>query len=76
MKMPADDPRAGSLAAAIRAGDVEALQRLLTERGGLATARCVDPACGDEGTSLHPPCRLELRLVNDDREGTIGRVPG
>jgi ankyrin repeat protein len=53
MRMPADDPRAVSLAEAIRAGDVETLERLLTEHSELATARFVDPACGDERTSLH-----------------------
>jgi len=53
MKMPAADPRAIALAAAIRVGNVEELERLLTEHEGLATARFVDPACGDERTPLH-----------------------
>jgi ankyrin repeat protein len=53
MKMPADDPRAILLSEAIRAGNVEALERLLTEHEELATARLVDPACGDERTPLH-----------------------
>src|SRR5918999_5666443 len=51
--MPADDPRAVALAEAIRAGDVAALERLLGEHGDLATARFVDPRCGDERTALH-----------------------
>jgi ankyrin repeat protein len=53
MKMPADDPRAIGLSEAIRAGDVEALERLLTLHEELAAARFVDPACGDERTPLH-----------------------
>src|SRR4051794_12960999 len=53
VKMPADDPRAVALSEAIRAGDVEALERLLAEHEELATARLVDPACGDERTPLH-----------------------
>ena len=53
MRMPADDPRAVGLAEAIRAGDVRALERLLAEHGELATARFVDPTCGDERTALH-----------------------
>ena len=53
MKMPADDPRALRLAEAIRAGDVPELERLLAEHGELATARFVDPNCGDERTAVH-----------------------
>src|SRR5215208_5709661 len=53
MKVSADDPRAVGLAEAIRAGDVEAVERLLAEHGELATARFVDPRCGDERTALH-----------------------
>src|SRR3954452_22906012 len=53
MNMPADDPRAIGLSEAIRAGDTGALGRLLAEHEGLATARFVDPACGDERTPLH-----------------------
>ena len=53
MKLPAGDPRAVSLAEAIRAGNVDALERLLAEHSDLATARFVDPRCGDERTALH-----------------------
>ena len=53
MKLPADDPRAVRLAEAIRGGDVAGLARLLAEDGELATARLVDPRCGDERTALH-----------------------
>jgi ankyrin repeat protein len=53
VKLQADDPRAVSLAEAIRAGNVEALERLLAEHGDLATARLVYPRCGDERTALH-----------------------
>jgi uncharacterized protein len=51
--MPADDPRAAALTEAIHAGNVEALERLLAEHEELATARFVDPRCGDERTALH-----------------------
>jgi ankyrin repeat protein len=51
--MPADDPRAVALSEAIRAGDVDAVGRLLAEYDELATARFVDPRCGDERTALH-----------------------
>src|SRR5919202_5565912 len=51
--MPADDPRAVALAEAIRAGDVAVVERLLGEHEELATARFVDPGCGDERTALH-----------------------
>ena len=53
MHLDAHDPRAVGLSGAIRAGDVGALERLLTEHEGLATAGIVDPACGDERTPLH-----------------------
>lgn len=53
MKLPAGDPRAVALTKAIRAGDLEAVERLLAEHGELATARFVDPRCGDERTPLH-----------------------
>src|SRR4051812_50188877 len=53
MRIPADEPRAIALAEEIRVGDVEALERLLDEHEELATARFVDPACGDERTALH-----------------------
>jgi uncharacterized protein len=53
VKLPADDPRAVELVAAIRAGNVEAVERLLAEHAELATARFVDPRCGDERTALH-----------------------
>jgi uncharacterized protein len=53
VKIPADDPRAAALSEAIRAGDVDAVERLLAEHGDLATARFVKPACGDERTALH-----------------------
>jgi uncharacterized protein len=51
--LPADDPRAVALFEAIRAGDVDAVERLLAEHGDLAAARFVDPRCGDERTALH-----------------------
>jgi uncharacterized protein len=53
VKMPADDPRAVALFEAIRAGDVDAVERLLAEHEELATARFVDPRCGDQRTALH-----------------------
>jgi ankyrin repeat protein len=53
MKLPANDPRAVALFEAIRAGDLAALERLLREHGDFATARFVDPSCGDERTALH-----------------------
>jgi uncharacterized protein len=53
VKMPAGDPRAVALFEAIRAGEVDAVQRLLAEHGELAAARFVDPRCGDERTALH-----------------------
>jgi ankyrin repeat protein len=53
MKLPADDPRAVALSGVIRTGDVDALERVLAEHGELATARLVDPRCGDERTALH-----------------------
>ena len=52
LRLHADDPRAIALRAAIRAGDVEALQRLLREDPGLATARLLD-AGGVARTLLH-----------------------
>ena len=53
MRIPADDPRAVVLFEAVRAGELDALERLLAEHGELATARFVDPGCGDERTALH-----------------------
>lgn len=53
MKLPADDPRAAALIAALRSGDVDAVERLLAEHADLAGARFVDPSCGDERTALH-----------------------
>jgi uncharacterized protein len=53
VKLPADDPRAVALSQAIRAGDLDAVERLLAEHGELATARFVDPRCGDERSALH-----------------------
>jgi uncharacterized protein len=53
VKMPADDPRAVAFSEAIRDGDVDTVDRLLAEHGELATARFVDPRCGDERTPLH-----------------------
>lgn len=53
MKMAPDDPRAVGLAEAIRTGNVVALERLLSEHEEIATARFVDPGCGDERTLLH-----------------------
>jgi uncharacterized protein len=50
--LPEDDPRAVALVAAIRDGDVEALQRQLREHPELATARVVD-ACGVSRAPLH-----------------------
>lgn len=51
MKLPADDPRAVALYEAIRAGDLDAVERLLAEHRELATARFVDSGCGDERTA-------------------------
>jgi len=53
MKMRADDPRAVALVEAVRAGDVGAVEHLLADHGELATARFVDPRCGDERSALH-----------------------
>ncbi len=53
MKLPADDPRAVAFFEAVRAGDVGAVERLLDAHGDLATARFVDPRCGDERSALH-----------------------
>ena len=53
MELPADDPRVVSFVEAIRAGDLAALERLLGGHPDLATARFVDPSCGDERTALH-----------------------
>jgi len=53
VKLPADDSRAVALSEAIRAGDVGAVERLLAEHGDLATARFVDPRCGEERSALH-----------------------
>jgi hypothetical protein len=52
VKMPADDPRAVALFETIRAGDVEALERLLADHGELATAGLVQPRIGDEWKAL------------------------
>jgi hypothetical protein len=46
------DPIASALLAAIRGGDLEALDRLLAERPGLASARIVDDKGGSR-TPLH-----------------------
>jgi uncharacterized protein len=53
MKMRADDPRAVALVEAVRAGDAGAVEHLLADHGELATARFVDPRCGDERSALH-----------------------
>jgi uncharacterized protein len=53
VKLPADNPQAVAFIEAIRGGDVESLERLLAEHRGLATARFVDPRCGDERSALH-----------------------
>ena len=53
MKLSADDPRAVALFEAIRAGDLDGIERLLAEQGDLATARFVDARCGEERTALH-----------------------
>jgi len=53
LSLPADDPRAVAFAGAIRSGDLDALERLVVEQRELATARFVDPRCGDERTALH-----------------------
>jgi uncharacterized protein len=47
-----DDPRAAAAVAAIHAGDIEALERLLAEHAELATARIADER-GNERTLLH-----------------------
>jgi hypothetical protein len=47
-----DDPRAVAAVAAIHAGDVEGLERLLAEHAELATARIADER-GNERTLLH-----------------------
>src|SRR5436190_5359090 len=53
LSLPADDPRAVAFAGAIRSGDLDVLERLVVEQRELATARFVDPRCGDERTALH-----------------------
>ncbi len=43
--LPADDPRAVAATDAVQAGDLDALERLLTADPWLATARVGDPSC-------------------------------
>jgi ankyrin repeat protein len=50
--LPEDDPLAVELRAAVRAGDVEAVRRLLASHPGLATARLVGRR-GGSATALH-----------------------
>jgi hypothetical protein len=50
--IPADDALAAAVVSAIRAGDVDGLQRLLNENPDLATARIVDTKGGSR-TLLH-----------------------
>lgn len=50
--IPADDPRAVAVARAIRTGDVEALDRLLSEDPGLAVARIEDECSNGMTRSL------------------------
>lgn len=52
MDLPAADPRAAALVGAIRTGDVEQLQTLLTHDPALATARIVDDS-GVKRSLLH-----------------------
>jgi uncharacterized protein len=52
LNIPADDPRAIAVTSAIHNGDLEGLERLLTEISGLATAEIVD-AHGVARSLLH-----------------------
>ena len=52
LKIPDHDPKANELTSAIKAGNVEILQKLLDENPGLATARIVDSR-GVQRTPLH-----------------------
>src|SRR5438552_3920589 len=52
MTIPANDPLAIAVTAAIQSGDVEGLERLLAANPGLATASIVDRR-GTERTLLH-----------------------
>ena len=54
-RIPADQPPASDAIAAIRAGDVETLRRLLEEEPALVTARIVRPG-GHTLTLLHVAC--------------------
>jgi hypothetical protein len=55
MLIPGDDPRVTAATAAIQAGDVATLTRLLSEHPELATARvgAADPDCQETRTLLH-----------------------
>jgi len=55
MLIPGDDPRVTAATAAIQAGDVASLTRLLSEHPELGTARvaATDPDCRDTRTLLH-----------------------
>ncbi|MGH8251933.1 MAG: ankyrin repeat domain-containing protein [Steroidobacteraceae bacterium] len=60
MKMQSDHPLALAVVAAIRAGDLQALKRLLDENTGLAKARIVDETCITTNTS-----RTLLHIATD-----------
>jgi uncharacterized protein len=68
----ADDPRAVAAFEAIHAGDVDALERLLVDDRGLATARFTDPSCGDERTLLHVVTDWPGHFPNG--RGTVGAL--
>jgi uncharacterized protein len=68
----ADDPRAVAAFEAIRAGDVDALGRLLAGDPELATARFIDPSCGDERTLLHVVTDWPGHFRNG--RGTVGAL--
>jgi ankyrin repeat protein len=63
----ADDPLAVAVVAAIQAGDVAALRRLLAEHPGLATARLGDGECEDEDRDEGEPAitRSLLHVATD-----------
>ena len=89
--LAADDPRAAALVAAIRGGDVAALEALLRAEPELARAHIADPACDDTRSLLHvatdwpghfPAVAATIRALAAARPGcsrsncfSVGRSP-
>lgn len=74
LTLRSEDPVTVSACEAIRAGDVDRLQRLLTENPGLANARVVPPDCDDGSlrTLLHVATDWPGQLPN--AAATIGAL--